>query len=421
MIDRQEVEALLREFSRTEIDRQTLSQTRLDLTTRTRASFFRWRGQFSPELIEFLLQTFAGNRSSVLDPFTGSGTTLIECGRKGISAHGIDVNPAAVYQARTAELMTLPRPARAELFERLRTQIARQLEPDTWDLFTTGITVPSTSIEDRLVSFLATLKGERLDQHDRTVLVNTLMLAMGDQRSLGAYQISKAFATYAGMVLSLPVCEAPISVAERDARETMLDGGGVDLVLTSPPYINVFNYHQNYRPAMELLGHVPLEAARSEIGANRKHRGNRFFTVVQYCLDMLQALREMRRVIAPDGLAVIVVGRESNVRGCSFQNSSALFCLAIGAAGFRLRSRHERVFVSRFGTRVYEDLLVLLPEAGARVRDEQFARAVGDGLLSAALERTAGDIRHDILDALDDSQIIEPSPLLKQASYTQVS
>lgn len=103
-----------------------------------------------------------------------------------------------------------------------------------------------------------------------------------------------------------------------DARQMSIAADTIDAIITSPPYINVFNYHQNYRAATELLGWHPLEAARSEIGANRKHRMNRFLTVVQYCLDMSQCIDDMARTLRTGAPLVIVLGRESKVLGAPF-------------------------------------------------------------------------------------------------------
>ncbi|HHQ6001907.1 TPA: DNA methyltransferase, partial [Morganella morganii] len=91
-----------------------------------------------------------------------------------------------------------------------------------------------------------------------------------------------------------------------DARFTSLPDKSIDAVITSPPYINVFNYHQNYRPAIELLNWKPLDAAKSEIGANRKFRQNRFLTVVQYAIDMGMTLNELVR-ITRDNAKIIMV------------------------------------------------------------------------------------------------------------------
>ena len=48
--------------------------------------------------------------------------------------------------------------------------------------------------------------------------------------------------------------------------------------------------HQNHRAILELLGFDLLHVAASEIGSNRKNRGNRFRTVIQYALDMEASL-----------------------------------------------------------------------------------------------------------------------------------
>jgi hypothetical protein len=89
----------------------------------------------------------------------------------------------------------------------------------------------------------------------------------------------------------------------------------------------VFNYHQNNRIAMESLRWQLLEIAKSEIGSNRKHRGNRLLTVAQYCRDMFDVFVELRRVLKPCGKAIFVIGRTSSVRGIPFQNGTIVSAL----------------------------------------------------------------------------------------------
>jgi len=48
---------------------------------------------------------------------------------------------------------------------------------------------------------------------------------------------------------------------------------------------------------MEALSWNVLKVAKSEIGSNRKHRSNRFLTVIQFCLDIAQTFNEMVRVL----------------------------------------------------------------------------------------------------------------------------
>lgn len=69
-----------------------------------------YKGKFNPQVVRALLNIFnIGPDQSVLDPFCGSGTTLVECSHMGITSHGIDVNPLAVYVS-NAKLKALGTP-----------------------------------------------------------------------------------------------------------------------------------------------------------------------------------------------------------------------------------------------------------------------------------------------------------------------
>jgi len=48
-------------------------------------------GKFVPQLVEALLDRHFGRAAHVLDPFAGSGTTLVQALESGCSATGIDV------------------------------------------------------------------------------------------------------------------------------------------------------------------------------------------------------------------------------------------------------------------------------------------------------------------------------------------
>lgn len=70
-----------------------------------------YKGKFNPQVVRALLNIFKvvpGHR--VLDPFCGSGTTLVECSHIGVESLGVDINPFAVYVA-NAKLKALSTPA----------------------------------------------------------------------------------------------------------------------------------------------------------------------------------------------------------------------------------------------------------------------------------------------------------------------
>ena len=100
-----------------------------------------------------------------------------------------------------------------------------------------------------------------------------------------------------------------------------------------------------------------LRIARKEIGANRKNRGNRFLTVIEYCVDMSLAIKEMIRVCKEDARIILVVGRESNVLSTAFGNSELTYGLACGVHGLPLILKQQRVFKNKYGQMIYEDIL----------------------------------------------------------------
>ena len=193
----------------------------------------------------------------------------------------------------------------------------------------------------------------------RHVIRVAIMLALGNNKVLKKEKLVKSLAAIRQVMSSLPAISVPTSTRIGDARVLAFEDCAFDLTITSPPYINVFNYHQNYRPAIELMDYQPLSAARSEIGSNRSNRQNRFLTVVQYCLDMQMVLTEVGRVTKPEGVLVLVVGKESRVRGVPFANANLLGAIATKSGIYRLVRRQQRKFINRYGEAIYEDVLTL--------------------------------------------------------------
>src|SRR5687768_1943251 len=65
----------------------------------TRHGWLRLTPAYSVRLVDALLDTAAG--SPVLDPFCGTGTTLLSCAEHGVDCDTVDINPFLVWLART--------------------------------------------------------------------------------------------------------------------------------------------------------------------------------------------------------------------------------------------------------------------------------------------------------------------------------
>jgi hypothetical protein len=393
-------------YDGTPMDQKEIPQGVLDLANRSRRNLFPWRGQFSPELVEAFLWHYAADSDHVADPFAGVGTTLFEAARRGLPATGLEINPAAVVMAESIQFAGMSQEARRQACHKARAVLEREVL-SRMPLFRgpSGAAPP-------LVQQVARIARDLRPNHPAAanVVANVLIRAMATRQPVGPDAFLRALRQHEAVILHLPHSGARYEMYLADAREGPLQAGACNLVVTSPPYINVFNYHQNHRPAMELLGWNVLEVAKSELGANRKHRGNRFLTVVQYCLDMAEALLELRRMLADSGRAIVVMGRESNVRGVSFRNGCIVGALAAGA-GLDLAMRQERKFQNKFGQLIYEDILHLKPRRGWYPATLDFEpRALAVYLLEQALDGAQGDVTGDIRGAIKAADSVAPSP-----------
>ncbi len=391
-----------------------ISQAKLDLTAKKRSSLFAWRGQFSPELVELFLEEYSHQTTVVFDPFVGSGTTLFECARRGIECYGGEINPSAIEMANTIYFVNVPPADRRSYL-----QTAEQLLNDHFgnfaiDLFNYNKSSDVSSLQTvfSLEATAALLRESTLEQpYVTNLLINAIIRCSQSSCQPTMGDFARALREHFLIVENLPFTQKKYEVFHADARVVPLSANSIDLIITSPPYINVFNYHQNNRAAMELLGWNLLDIARSEIGSNRKHRQNRFLTVIQYALDITTTLSELHRLLRPHATAILVVGRESSVRGISFKNSQLVETLATSVCGFTLKNGQERKFKNKFGEQIYEDILYLEPNLQKVVATEQSARAVAKGFLQEAADTAQAVVRSEILDALIRIENVKPSPL----------
>lgn len=404
-------------FATTPTDRKAIPQAVLDIRQKTRSNPLKWKGQFSPQFVEAILKHYQSNTTRVLDPFAGSGTVLVEAARLGLPAIGLEVNPAAASLAKVYTLAMLNKVQREAV-------VARLLE------LTAAVTAVGPLFEsetdgvDPADVLLSAWNASNNGSYPRglpVALAALVTLADFYKRPLKRDKICAIRSRLVELIRTLPSApQGGIEVRLADARNSGLAENSVDLVLTSPPYINVFNYHQKYRASAEAMGWRVLRAARSEIGSNRKHRQNRVLTVIQYCLDMSAVFVETRRVLSDQGTAVFVVGRESMVRKTPFYNSEIIAEVAAKVCGFKLGLKQERVFTNRFGQSIYEDILHFAPGDPALPPAERDAevRRIAYRVLEETLGRCSDEVRNDIESArlavprVKPSQILNPDELM---------
>ncbi len=398
------------------LDRTSIPQDVLDIREKERSNPLEWKGQFSPQLVEALLGFYEGRNERVLDPFVGSGTVILEAARMGLHPTGVEVNPAAYHLAAFYSLLRVPPAQRSQILGHAESLLGRVSSTDG-PLFAAEQVTPQerASLLNEAWSRAKAQRGGNQRGYER-YLAALLVLADIANGELREDKLLRVQAHLSDLLRELPFCpRCDLRVLLGDARNTGVADRSIDVVLTSPPYVNVYNYHQKYRGSVEKMGWDVLAAARSEIGSNRKHRGNRILTVIQYCMDMADVFAEIRRVLKRRGTAVLVVGRESMVRKTRFYNGEMLAEIAARACGLELRQRQERVFLNRFGQHIFEDIIHLSVAPGSRAiaRSTRHARSrlIAGHVLEDALSSCPDETRQDIRSALDELDQVKPSPL----------
>lgn len=391
---------------------KVLDRQKLDVTNKTRSNIFGWRGQFTPEFVAYLLDEANEGTGLVVDPFCGSGTVLQECAARNRAAHGFEINPAAYAMSRFFTLSRLSHDDRMALANR----VERLFRGTTSEFVDLPLFNPVEDYRGR-ASNLLDLGREvfsRTESKSETLLA---LLTLFEAEGCRVPNLNQAIFTALGRVkrhlLALTDSTATLEASLCDARLVhRYVRAEAELIVTSPPYINVFNYHQNHRAILELLGFDLLHVAASEMGSNRKNRGNRFRTVIQYALDMEAALESFALSLKARGQLVLVVGRESNVRGVAILNSRLVADIATSLGGFHQEGSFERCFTNRFGASIYEDVLLFRrvngqPAPGA-------ARGIARALLEELEDDASGEVQDDVRDAIANADGIEPSPVFSR-------
>jgi DNA modification methylase len=392
-----------------------LEQEKLDVKSKKRSNLFNWRGQFTPEFVEYILSSFTHKGDRVFDPFVGSGTVLQESARLGLQADGFEINPSAYAMSRFFSFCNLTQEQRSDLSHSLEIKLLAELNK------LNGARIYIDDLDYRkayknLLTFATNFASLLHSKEERILFLNMLFYSEKDKKLTVQDSLLKSFYQLNNSFKNLPYSNASIRTHLNDARKSGdVLRESIDLILTSPPYINVFNYHQNYRAIIESFHFDILKVAQSELGSNRKNRSNRFKTVIQYCLDIESAIRSFWQVLKPDAKMIMVLGRESNVRGVPFYNGQLVVEIIDNLKGFSNVEKLQRQFVNKFGLTITED--IILVKKAHKISDISNGRDIAIAHLKRSLVNSDSGVVQDLKEAILSSETIAESPIF---DYNQV-
>ena len=352
-----------------------LSWSERDLPERERTKHVHrlhpYLGKYIPQLVEELFRRHVPPRGRVLDPFAGSGTTLVQALETGLDSTGVDI---ASFNCLLMAVKTQPH--NPFVLEReLRDALARFEHGEG-----TATGAPSyvrtwfaPQARDDLMRFRS-LVG---DYDSADVLRVILARAARSARRTTHFDLDFPRAPQmepywchkhkrecrpverADHFLRRYTLDTLVRLKEfahvRKRRETVVlhgDAREVDLcglfdaVVTSPPYPGLIDYHEQHRYAYELLGLDDLR--EREIGAAA--RGTSKAALVAYRDGIVGVLTACRGALKPRGRVVIVVNDRRD-----------LYPEILDGAGLVLEQRYQRHVNRRTGRRAgeyFEDVLV---------------------------------------------------------------
>ena len=332
----------------------------------------------------------------ILDPMSGSGTVLAVARSKGHYAIGVDLDPLAVLISRvwtTAVDVKAVQDAATMVLEQARRMFASLRTRDAYPKNADSETRQFTRywFDDYARRQLASL-ANAIEQTQDTAMRDALWCAFSRliiSKQSGASLAmdlshsrphrkfrrapAKPFRKFLSAVdrvttncideKSRPSSPAAL-VYEGDARHLELKDKSIDLVITSPPYLNAIDYLRCSKFSLVWMGYSVGELRRlrsttvgTEVGLDARDdqeiqrimadlklqpqlQARQEAMLIRYINDMQRAVAEISRVLVADGKAVYVVG-ENTVRGTFIRNALIVKAVA-SAAGLSCTARRSR-------------------------------------------------------------------------------
>lgn len=230
---------------------------------------FKYPCKFIPEIPRWGIKTYLSEKSGVIfDPFSGSGTTLLEANVNGLDAYGTEIDDIAklIIKVKTTVLGS----AQMELLDQCYSEIINTIGQDDVELFTPAIANLEHWFSENTINQLGRMKTyiDNIEDEDVRDFFKLCMVSIikrvsnADDTSPKPYvsnkiikipptvekEFTSVFRRYKQMMQELSHVEkmGNTVIIQGDALEFSVPLG-IDLAITSPPYINAFDYGRTMR------------------------------------------------------------------------------------------------------------------------------------------------------------------------------
>jgi hypothetical protein len=254
---------------------------KLTFEDRSVHDWYRFVLSFPPHLVRTYLKRFkVTEKQRVLDPFCGTGTTIVECKKLGIPSLGIEAHPMTAFASRVKSDWTID-PAGlgidargvAEIAERKIENGGFRLPPDAEKILLRDSISPKPL--NKALALLAALDeagDPEFRDHELLALAKTLVCTASNLNfgpEVGVGKIKKDAAVLPSWLENIRIMRQdilklkdgaaiPSKISQDDSRQVTneLEPRSVNAVITSPPYPNEKDYTRTTRLESVILGFI---------------------------------------------------------------------------------------------------------------------------------------------------------------------
>ncbi|MEG6569106.1 DNA methyltransferase [Thermoanaerobacterium thermosaccharolyticum] len=290
--------------------------------------FHSYPARFIPQIPLTFIKLFTKEKDTVLDPFCGCGTTMVESFYNNRNSIGNDFNPLAVLisKVKTTKVEN-------EKLDYLLSKFPKSLDNikvDKNKVQETLNNLPKRKISGELFNYeivykLISIKQilEQLKEEGNMNLYDIGALALSS--TVWSYVETKILGDiYNSFIMKLHSIikelkkinklinyNPKVEIINGDSRMLKVDSESIDLIVTSPPYVNALDYYRTHMYNMFWLNIDIDNFKKHEIGSHSHFVSNRFRLLSEYLGDMLRSLIEMNRVLKKGKICTIVIGNSS--------------------------------------------------------------------------------------------------------------